>query len=135
MQDAGVLTLLEHTRKQATRFDWHILERSSRRLTPNSAHRDAKQRPYGQKLGIGIDKAGRKLKDTDQDQVAHQGPLAAVPIGEDAKNDGTEGAEEESKGDGGGDVGSGLAELCGERGDSERDGKVVVAVTSPGEPS
>lgn len=157
-------TLLQHTRKQASGLYRHVLQRGSSRLapvrqpdpsfalldrpsgrptsqnvvanhSPDTAHGNTKQRPHRQKLRIGIDETGSELKDADEDQIADEGPLAPEAIGENTENDGAEGAEEEGERDGGGDLIGGLAELSGKRGDGEGDGKVVVAVTRPGEPS
>lgn len=87
-------------------------------MTPNTTHCNPEQRPNRQELTVGITKSTAELKDADQNQVADQGPFSTVSIGQETEDERAERSEEESEGDGGGDVFSIDLELCGESGDS-----------------
>ena len=70
--------------------------------------------PNGQELTVRIAKPTAQLKHADENEVAHQRPLASEPIGQQPEDERTERSEEESEGDGGGDRLGAHVELFGE---------------------
>jgi hypothetical protein len=89
------------------------------RLTPNTPHSDTEQGsaqsqcklrkampadgyiPYSQELRVSIDESRAELKDGNQAQIRHKCPFATKSIGENTKDQGTKGSEEQRKGNGG----------------------------------
>ena len=88
-------------------------------------HADAEEAAHGQELRERLHKARSERQHADEDQVAHQRPLAAVAVRDQASDDGAKGAEEEREGDRRGDVVRLLAELHREARDGERDAEEV----------
>jgi len=74
------------------------------RLTPDTSHRDTKQRPDGEELTIGTDETTAQLEDADQTQVGHECPFTPKPIGEKAKDESAERSEQQGEGDGRSDM-------------------------------
>jgi hypothetical protein len=88
-------------------------------------HADAEEAAHSQELRERLHEARAERQHADEDEVAHQRPLAAVAVGDEARDDGAEGAEEEREGDRRGDVVRLLAELHGEARHGERDAEEV----------
>ena len=88
-------------------------------------HADAEEAAHGQELRERLHEARSERQHANEDQVAHQRPLAAVAVRDQARDDGAEGAEEEREGDRRGDVVRLLAELHREARDRERDAEEV----------
>lgn len=89
---------------------------------------DTEQRSNSQELRVSLDETRAERERGDDDEVYNQGPLAAIAISQEAEENGAEGAEEESQGDGRRDVGRGLVELFREEGDRQADREEVPGV-------
>lgn len=132
---ADTPALLHDTGEETSGSDWHVLEGVCRCKPPNSTHCNAEKGSEGKELCIGLDEAGTKREGSDEHEVDNEGPLTTVSIRNDTENDGTDGTEEESEGDGGGDVLDRLIELLGKSGDRKREGKEIPGVHGPSEPT
>jgi hypothetical protein len=84
------------------------------------------------RLSIGKEKAPKwqthQFENNKEHVVEDKGPLAAVTIGCNTKDDGADGTEHEDESDAPGDVGLGLAKLFAQLGDGEGDGEEVEGV-------
>lgn len=72
-------------------------------LSPDTTHGNPEQTPNSKELFIGITESTSQFEYSNQEEITDEGPLPSESIGEDTKDKGSQGSEEESEGDGGSD--------------------------------
>ena len=92
---------------------------------PNSTHGNTEQGPDSQKLLICVAEGRPQFENGDEQQIEHQCPLSPITIRCDTEQHGTDRAEEECEGDGGGDIGGVPTELRRKSSRSQTDGEVL----------
>ena len=128
------VTLLHDAAGKATSLYGEVLEGGCGSEAPDTSHADAEETSDGEELLEGLDEAGAEGEDGDEEEIADQGPLAAISIRDETEDDSAHGPEQEGEGDGGGDVMGRAAELVLEVYDGERHAEKVDRVASPRQP-
>lgn len=125
------ITLLQQTRDNTTCFGRAILERSSRSVTVQTTHGDAKDSAAGQELLVGLTETTTELDGDEKQLVDDKGPLTTIPIRGNTKDNGTDGSQHQHEGDTPGDVGDGFVKGLGQLGGGQGDGEEVECIPGP----
>lgn len=109
-----------------------LLEGHGDSIAIDTAHEKTKQTSHGEELLEGCAVDGGDLQDAEDDHVEDHGPLATILVTSETEEGGADGAEEESQGDGGGDVGLGGVVVLGQLDSLDGEGVEVKGISGPG---
>ena len=84
---ADSVTLLHDAAGKTTSLDREVLEGGGGSHTPDTAHADTEETPDGEELLEGLNETRTEGKDGDEEEIADQGPLAAISIRDETKDD------------------------------------------------
>lgn len=82
-----------------------LLQRHSHSITIDTTHEETEETSHSKKLLVGDTVDCSDLEKTKDDHVGNHGPLSSPFVTSKTEDGGTDGTEEEGKGDGGGDIG------------------------------
>jgi len=140
------VTLLENTTGESTSSDGHVLQRGRNGSTPDSTcatasvpskeeirkeekarltHSDSKEGADSEELLERGNVRSREREHSYEDEVENERVLATVTVRSETKDDGSDGSEEQSKGNRSGDLKRGDVEAGCEAGDRKGDGEKV----------
>lgn len=125
------VTLLQHSRDNATGLWGTILQSGSSNVTIQTTHGNTEKSTAGQELFVGRTETGAQLQDDEENVVGDKGPFAAVAIREDTEDDGTDGTQHQHEGDTPGDFGVGTLKVFSQTGQGNRDGEEIKGIPSP----
>ena len=126
------VTLLEDSRHETSSIDGTVFESHGNGVAIDTTHEETEERANSEKLGKGGAVYGCNLEKTKDDHVDDHGIFAAKLVTGQTEKSGTDGAQEQSEGDGSGDVGlCGVVVLC-EFDCLNREGMEIKGIRGPG---
>ena len=81
------VTLLHDAAGKTTSLDREVLEGGCGSETPDTAHTDTEETSDGEELLVGLNETRAEREDGDEEEIADQGPLAAISIRDETEDD------------------------------------------------